>query len=209
MRSIAAMSISIDTAVRRARSHETARVASLLARAFYDDPVFTWFFAREHDRVARMERFFAKIVLEPSVLPHGRVDVLDDMSGAALWLAPGAPQPSLTDQLRLLPHAVRIYGRDTVRALRWAAALEKVHPHEPCWFLWFVGVESDRRGAGLGGDLMRPVLERCDADGALAYLEATSPRNRRLYERHGFEVAAEIQLPFGSPPFWAMWREPS
>lgn len=41
-----------------------------------------------------------------------------------------------------------------------------------------------------------------------AYLEATSPLNRRLYERHGFEVTGEIQLPNG-PAMWPMWREPA
>jgi hypothetical protein len=54
---------------------------------------------------------------------------------------------------------------------------------------------------------MRPILDRADAEGMPAYLEATSPLNRRLYERHGFEVTQEFVLPKG-PPMWAMWREP-
>lgn len=46
-----------------------------------------------------------------------------------------------------------------------------------------------------------------DALGDAAYLEATSPDNRRLYERHGFEVTGEIVVPDG-PTLWAMWRDP-
>ncbi len=42
-----------------------------------------------------------------------------------------------------------------------------------------------------------------------AYLEATSPRSRALYERHGFEVTAELRATADSPPMWAMWREPA
>jgi hypothetical protein len=61
---------------------------------------------------------------------------------------------------------------------------------------------------GFGAALLRPMLERCDADGVPAYLEATSPRNRALYERHGFEVTEELKLPAGGPPIWLMWREP-
>ena len=41
-----------------------------------------------------------------------------------------------------------------------------------------------------------------------AYLEASSPRNRALYERHGFAVTEEFFLGKGSPPLWRMWREP-
>jgi len=39
------------------------------------------------------------------------------------------------------------------------------------------------------------------------YLDATSERNKRLYERHGFEAEAEY-APEGGPPLWPMWREP-
>jgi hypothetical protein len=35
---------------------------------------------------------------------------------------------------------------------------------------------------------MGPVLERCDREGVRAYLDAASERNRRLYERHGFQA---------------------
>jgi hypothetical protein len=31
---------------------------------------------------------------------------------------------------------------------------------------------------------MRPIVDRCGEEKVPAYLEATSPRNRALYERH-------------------------
>ncbi len=50
-------------------------------------------------------------------------------------------------------------------------------------------------------------IARADTDGALFYLEATSPLNKSLYERHGFEEIGVIQ--FGtSPPLWPMLRKP-
>jgi hypothetical protein len=55
---------------------------------------------------------------------------------------------------------------------------------------------------------MRPRLERCDAEGIAAYLNAGSTRSRDLYLRHGFEVVEEFRLPFGGPPLWRMWRRP-
>jgi len=44
-----------------------------------------------------------------------------------------------------------------------------------------------------------------DADRLPAYLESTNPRNRTLYERHGFEVVEELSVP-GGPVLMAMWR---
>jgi hypothetical protein len=49
---------------------------------------------------------------------------------------------------------------------------------------------------------------RCDREATGAYLEASSERNRALYERHGFELVEAVRLPRGGPPMWTMWREP-
>jgi hypothetical protein len=54
---------------------------------------------------------------------------------------------------------------------------------------------------------MQHALKPCDSDGLPAYLEATSPRSRNLYARHGFKVVEIIQAGT-SPPLWAMLREP-
>ena len=52
------------------------------------------------------------------------------------------------------------------------------------------------------------MLQRADADGLPAYHEATSPRNRALYERHGYVNQGELVLPDGGPTLWRMWRDP-
>jgi hypothetical protein len=51
------------------------------------------------------------------------------------------------------------------------------------------------------------VLTRADAAGEPAWLVAISPRNRALYERHGFACVRDLALPDGATAF-AMWREP-
>jgi hypothetical protein len=38
-------------------------------------------------------------------------------------------------------------------------------------------------------------------------LDATSPRNKRRYERYGFRATGEF-APKGGAPLCAMWREP-
>jgi hypothetical protein len=51
------------------------------------------------------------------------------------------------------------------------------------------------------------MLVELDRDRRSAYLEATSPRNVPLYERHGFEALGTIQRP-GAPPIVPMLRKP-
>jgi ribosomal protein S18 acetylase RimI-like enzyme len=82
-----------------------------------------------------------------------------------------------------------------------------LHPHEPHWYLPLIGVDPFHQGRGLGSALLSHATAIADAARLPAYLEATNLNNRRLYERHGFEVVGEIQ--FGSSPtMYGMRREP-
>ena len=68
----------------------------------------------------------------------------------------------------------------------------------PCWYLPFMGVDPAYQGQGIGSALVAVVLAKADRDGEPAYLEASSPENRRLYERHGFQTiggAHGVRLP--------------
>ena len=116
------------------------------------------------------------------------------IDGAALWLPPGA-EP--VDDLEAA--FAELLGDDAGRTFEIVGLLEAAHPHAPHHYLWFVGVAPAPRAAGSGAS--------CSATGPPAprYLEATSKDNRRLYERHGFEVVDELRVG-SSPTLWAMWR---
>jgi GNAT superfamily N-acetyltransferase len=64
------------------------------------------------------------------------------------------------------------------------------------------------QGKGIGTQLMRPLLDRCDAEHMPAYLESTDIRNNPLYERLGYKVTEVLDVPHSGPRIWCMWREP-
>jgi len=68
-----------------------------------------------------------------------------------------------------------------------------------------IGVDPVRQGRGLGSALLEAGLARCDAEGAMAYLESSNPKNVPLYERYGFEVLGVIE-PEDFPPLTPMLR---
>ena len=57
----------------------------------------------------------------------------------------------------------------------------------------------------MGAHLLELGLDRADADGMPAYLEATSRRSVPLYSRHGFKVIGVVNAP-EYPEIFAMWR---
>jgi ribosomal protein S18 acetylase RimI-like enzyme len=196
-----------DHVVRKATPVDVPIVAKAMATAFYDDPVVgPWCMPDESRRMRRLERTF-ELFLRKVYLAHDECYTTDGLVGGAFWLPPNTWEVKGLDQLRLVARLAQIHGRGVARILQVMGFIEEKHPHEPHYYLQFLGVELDWQGRGIGSALLTPVLERCDRDGMPAYLEASSERNRALYERHGFEVVEEIRLPAGGPPMWRMWRE--
>jgi GNAT superfamily N-acetyltransferase len=194
--------------VRKAEARELEALAGVLARAFHDDPVFMWGVKDRADRLSLFRRSFG-LYLRRLWLKQDECYTTENVAGAAVWELPDQWKVGAVDQLRLLPSMLATYGRLLPRVMRALAVLESNHPTEPHYYLPVVGVDPGWQGRGLGSALIRPVLDRCDDERLPAYLEATSPRNRALYERHGFEVTEELLVGRGSPPAWRMWRSPN
>ena len=66
-------------------------------------------------------------------------------------------------------------------------------------------IRDSHQGRGLGAELMKYALARCDEEHLPAYLESSNPANISLYERHGFEIMGRIQTE-NSPPVHPMIR---
>jgi ribosomal protein S18 acetylase RimI-like enzyme len=193
--------------VRKAQSGEVAELAGTLARAFHDDPVFSWLIPGDERRAKLLPPGF-ELFLRRLWLPHEETYTSGPLEGGAAWEPPGTWKLGVGEQIQLLPSILRAWGRSAPRALAALGRLEKGHPEEPHLYLAMLGVAPESQGRGLGSILMHPVLSRCDREGIPAYLEASSERSRDLYVRHGFEVTSEERLGRGSPPVWRMWREP-
>jgi GNAT superfamily N-acetyltransferase len=195
-----------SSTVRRARTNELHELAALLAAAFHDDPVWgPYFFPDQRRRLEGLTRFFAGELRQ--FMPHQQVWTIEDLAGVTVWAPPGHWQVPPRELLGRAPSIARAFGRGLPRVLRATTMVENQHPGDLHYYLSYLGVAPARQGNGLGTALLRPVLDRCDSQGAPAYLEATNKRNLPLYRRQGFEVREELDLPNG-PRLWTMWREP-
>lgn len=202
------MSTQTTAAIDPAETADVPLLAAVLAHAFQDDPVFSWSIPDPTRRRARLPGVFAAFA--EAFLPHDETYITADGAGAALW-APAGVDPFAGDPGEAFGQRIAelLDPDETERCNEVGATFAERHPDEPFVYLQLIGVIPDRQGHGLGSRLLQPVLERCDAQGTPAYLEASSPDNRRLYERHGFATTDEITLPDGGPTVWLMWREPT
>ena len=188
--------------VRSATEDERPTLHHVVTLAFATDPLARWTVPGSTDYFISMPMVVDAVGC--GGLPHGTAYVVDNLAGAALWLPPGVePDGERTAAL------TEAYVHPDVKE-EFAAVLEEMgryHPEEPHWYLPMIAVDPAVQGRGYGAALMRHAVQRFDRDGAIAYLESTNPRNISLYERHGFEILATIQIG-RSPPVTPMLRMP-
>ncbi|MCG5432509.1 GNAT family N-acetyltransferase [Mycobacterium sp. MYCO198283] len=199
-----------EIAVRPAARADLRALSQVLGRAFFDDPVMRWMMPDDRARAARLPRVFATMTRH-HYLGNGGVEVASGPAGigaAALWDPPNKWQQTDWQGLRMLPTFLFAMRSRVRRGQLLTETTKKVHPEEPHWYLGVIGSDPTVRGGGYGQALMRSRLDRCDAEGAPAYLESSKPDNVPYYERFGFTVTREIALPEDGPLLWAMWRQP-
>jgi GNAT superfamily N-acetyltransferase len=195
--------------VRPATAADRPAIAAMLARAFYDDPVFEWFLPNQRRRLAQARRVFAGRTGQ--LVPQEQTYVAETdgrIAAAALWALPGRWHTTLTQDVMaivtVLPAVVHRFGELAHGFRRMEAGHPETPPH---LYLAIVGTDPAQQGRGLGGAVMRPGLDLCDREGLPAYLEASKHRNIRYYARFGFRETDAITLGTG-PTIYGMWREP-
>jgi GNAT superfamily N-acetyltransferase len=170
--------------------------------AFGSDPVARWAWP---DPLQYMNTFMPLVTLfGGKAYDHGSAYVVGDFLGVAHWLPPGVqpdegPIGELFEQSMVDPKLGEV--------LSLFEQMAGFHPNGPHWYLPLIGVDPMFQGRGYGSRLLQHALTVCDRDHQPAYLEASSPANRSLYERHGFLVLGEIRSG-DSPPLFPMLREP-
>jgi GNAT superfamily N-acetyltransferase len=192
--------------IRRAQAAEAGRLGSLIADEFHHLDVAHWLVQDPLERRIAMAGQFE--ILIGHAIEHGDVYVVDGPDGnpvgVASWFRPGEI-PDIDDYDERLAVAC---GTHTARFARLDATMHAAHPDgSPHAYLAFLAVRAAAQGQGVGSALLRTYHEQLDAAGTPAYLEASGPRSRELYLRHGY---ADLGDPYGidgAAHFWPMWRK--
>jgi GNAT superfamily N-acetyltransferase len=78
----------------------------------------------------------------------------------------------------------------------------------PYIHLLIMGVSQKYQGKGLGGKLLRALIEKSESEKKPIYLETQKEDNIYFYEKYGFVVKKKIMLPEPfNLPMWLMLRE--
>ncbi|HZQ15398.1 MAG TPA: GNAT family N-acetyltransferase [Gaiellaceae bacterium] len=182
--------------------------SAVLARAFQDDPAWSWLFP-DPDRRRDVMPWLFRLGFEMSTADVWGAE--EPIVGAARWLPPGRPAVRVAPTLRALALTPLRLGATTMPFLAYGRAVEVMRAQAaagPHWYLAGIGVEPSRQREGIGGELLRPGLRAARQAGVPAVLLTNTERNISFYRRHGFEVVLEGATPEDGPHAWAMVAHP-
>ena len=190
-------------------STQLGQAAALMARAFHDDPFFTFVLPDPLRRERVLPWLFGRTVSYG--LRYGRVYTTPSLEGIALWLGPQTPtltwMGTLLTGLFLLP--LKLGWLELKKSMRLARSSEQLHKKSIAgrhWYLLGLGVEPSRQGHGVGAALLQPVMALADRASLACYLDTNNPLNIPFYERLGFTVAGHARSSRAGPGTWCMRR---
>ena len=191
---------------------ELDRLAEVAADAYQDYPLHNYLTKGKYDKKA------SKLIMQISLKTMTEDAIIyadsEQMNGFAVWLPFGftgsKTLPFLCNGgLRLICHAgLGIIGR-LLNYERYAMNLKKEFTDHYDWYLYNLSIKKDAQGQGIASKLMRPMLQFCDEEKMVAYLETNKASNVSLYNHYGFTLKKEECIPKTNVMHYAMVRQPN
>ena len=187
------------------------RLAEVAADAYRDYPLHNWLTKGKYDPVA------SKLIMQISLRTMTEDAVIyadsEEINGFAAWLPFGftgnETMPFLLNGgLKLIFHS----GLGIIARLltyeKYAMNLKKEFTDNYDWYLYNLSIKKDAQGKGIASKLMRPMLNFCDDERMVAYLETNKASNVGLYTHYGFDLMKEEEIPTTPVTHYSMVRHP-
>ena len=187
------------------------RLAEIAADAYQDYPLHNWLTNGKYDKTA------SRLIMQISLRTMTEDAVIyadsEEMNGFAAWLPFGFTGNKtlpflLNDGLKLIFHSgLGIIGR-LLTYENYAMNQKKTFTDHYDWYLYNLSIKKDAQGKGIASKLMRPMLQFCDDEKMVAYLETNKDRNVGMYQHYGFDLMKEERIPKTPVTHYAMVRHP-
>jgi ribosomal protein S18 acetylase RimI-like enzyme len=184
--------------------------AKVLEQAFYTDPMLNFFYGDMINKPGRLNWFF-RTTFRLAAL-YGACLSTADKDGVLMMLPPDQTKmtPGKMYKSGLLAAPFKMGWASFSRMMTFMDFSEKEHKAATSsdhYYLMTVGVLPERQGQGVGKKLMNRALEIVDADKAQCYLETQNKTNVPIYQKFGFEVVSDKEIPGRGLHNWGMLRQ--
>ena len=179
--------------------------------AYQDYPLHNWFSGGTYNPKA------SKIIMDISLKTMTEDAVIyadsEELNGFAIWLPLGFTGSKtlpflMNGGVGLVLHSgpgiiARLLTYET-----FAMKLKKTYTDHVDWYLYNLSVSRKAQGKGIASKLLQPMLEFCDRENMVCYLETNKEANVSLYRHYDFQLAEQKLVPKSNVMHYAMTRSP-
>ena len=181
------------------------------ADAYHDYPLHNWLTKGVYDAKA------SKLIMQTTLAAMKKDAVIyadsEELNGFAVWIPMGFTGSKTIPFLKnggielILHSGLGIIGK-LLTYETFAMKLKKKYTGHIDWYLYNLSVRKEAQGKGIAKKLLQPMLEFCDDEKMITYLETNKESNVSLYEHFGFELRETNPVPGSSVLHYSMVRDP-
>lgn len=185
--------------------HQRPQLVKTMATAFQNDPSLCWMLTDPVNRARRLPRMFEWLYDDHQ--DHGIILASPSSEVATFWRMPGKVHHHDKINVSAAFRFLHIFGLGLPRAATVGDAIAAHVPKgEGFLYLRYAAVAPEYQGKGWGGAAIRAGIEQANTLGVPTCLETSKPENVGIYQRMGFNIVDEWDVPRGGPRFCTMVR---
>lgn len=181
--------------MKRADYSHKSMIVDILSKSFEANQSVNYIVKQDDKRLQRI-RHLMDYSFEVCHL-FGEVYLSEDDKSCALVLYPDKKTTTFRSILLDVELMFKCIGITNIgKAMDRETKINKLKPKEQMYYLWFIGVDPQHQGAGIGSELMQSLIEDSQKQQRPIYLETSTLRNLPWYAKFGFEVYNELDLSY-------------
>ena len=179
--------------MKRAEYKDKEQIVGILAGSFDDNKSVNYIVKQDGKRTQRMRKLM-EYSFDVCYL-FGDVFLSEDKKGCALIVTPDKKKTTFKSILLDAKLALSVIGLSNIKkAMNRESRINKLHPKEPFYYLWFIGVDPSEQNKGIGTKLMNDVMKEAASKGRTVYLETSTLKNIPWYEKFGFIIYNKLDF---------------
>jgi ribosomal protein S18 acetylase RimI-like enzyme len=178
----------------KVKYEEKQQVVDILTKAFDTNKSVNHAVKQDKHRVRRIRKLMDYSF--EKCWDSGEIYMTQDKKGVALFLLPHKSKTSIKSiwlDVTLIVYSIGVSR--VFKILKKESIIKKHHPEE-LMYLWYIGIEPENQGKGIGSSMLKGSIELAKQRGLPIYLETSTEKNIPLYKRFNFQEYKTIDLDY-------------
>ena len=160
----------------RASNRDKELVVNILTKSFEENKSVNYIVKQDEKRVTRLKKLMGYSYDVCHLF--GEVFLSDDKKGCALIVMPDKKKTTLKSIFLDIYLVTSVIGLNNVKkAISRESKINKLHPKEPFYYLWFIGVDPSQQSQGTGTRLLKEIIKEGKSKGRPIFLETSTLKN--------------------------------